>query len=101
MPGRANMGKDWPKGGGGARQSHEEPGEPWRVLSSSAGTWNQRVGRGSQEKPGRAKMCQDKPKRRGEAMRSQGGCMASSVEFRWDLEPGGGQEEPRDARKGQ
>ena len=29
------------------------------------------------------------------------GAMASSGEFCWDLEPGGGQEEPGEARKGQ
>jgi hypothetical protein len=34
-------------------------------LASSAGTWSQGVGRRSHEKPGRAKMGQDEPKRRG------------------------------------
>ena len=57
---RSQEGARWarirPRGEGEARQSHEEPGDPWRVLSSSDGTWNQGVGRGSQEKPGRAKM---------------------------------------------
>ena len=51
----------------------------------------------SQAKPGRAKVSQDEPKRRGAAKQSQGG----HGEFCWDLEPVGGQEEPRGSRKGQ
>ena len=61
------------------------------------------MGRRSQEKPGRAKMGQDEPKRRGGSQAEPGGArgaMVSSGEFCWDLEPGGGQEEPGEARKG-
>ena len=53
-------------------QSRVEPGGARRVLASSAGTWSQEVERRSHEKPGRAKMGQDGPKRSGEARQSQG-----------------------------
>ena len=64
----------------------------------------------SQAKPGSAKVSQDEPKRREKAKQSQGvhefwrvmlGLGASSGEFCWDLERGGGQDEPSEARMSQ
>ena len=53
-------------------------------MKSQDGLRWARMGPRGEGKPGRAR-----------------GAMASSGEFCWDLEPGGGQEEPRGARKGQ
>ena len=90
--------------GASSGSSNEQEQEPWRVLASSAGTWSQVVGRRSQEEPGRAKMDQGEPQRRGDARPNHGEPgeprrVLASTAGTWSH--GGGQEKPREVREGQ
>ena len=95
-PGRAKMGQDEPNRREEARRSHGEPGggqgEFWRVLLGlGARRWRGGAMK-SQEGLGWARMG---PRGAGKPGRARG-AMASSGEFCWDLEPGGGQKDPEE-----